>query len=114
MAFLGDVGKVLGLGSSTSVLGNLGESVGSFFGIGGTGRRIGETVGEFTSGLSGGTADQPLEQSAVPTPMVNGRAQETSRSGSQTVNVIDVGRNNGMTSEAGFGALAPIISAARS
>ena len=93
MAFLGDLGKVFGLGSSKQVLGNVGETVGDIFGIGGSGRRLGETIGGFTSNLAGGTADQPLEQSAVPTPGTGKGAQETSRSGSQTVNLIDVGSN---------------------
>lgn len=108
MAFLGDLGKVFGLGSSKQVLGGFGETVGDIFGIGGTGRRIGEGIAGATSSLAGGTADQPLEQSAVPTPGQNGQAQETSRSGSQTVNLIDVGRGMG-TQEAGFGALTAFV-----
>ena len=108
MAFLGDLGKVFGLGSSKQVLGGFGETVGDFFGIGGTGRRIGETIAGATDSLASGTADQPLEQSAVPTPGQNGRAQETSRSGSQTTNIIDVSR--GMdTSQAGIGALTQFV-----
>ena len=111
MAFLGDLGKVFGLGSSKQVLGDIGGTVGSFFGVEGAGRNVGEFVGQKTSSLS--TADQPLEQSAVPTgDPKQGMAQETSRSGSQTVNIIDTARGNGMTSQAGFGMLAPFISQA--
>lgn len=108
MAFLGDIGKVFGLGSSKQVLGGFGETVGDFFGIGGTGRRIGESIAGATSSLAGGTADQPLEQSAVPTPGQNGGAQETSRTGSTTTNIIDVQR--GMpTQQAGMGILTPFL-----
>ncbi len=108
MAFLGDLGKVFGLGSSKQVLGGFGESVGNIFGIGGTGRRLGETIAGATSSLASGTADQPLEQSAVPTPGQNGGAQETSRTGSTTTNIIDVsGRTP--TQEMGLGVLTPFL-----
>ena len=111
MAFLGDLGKVFGLGSSKQVLGDVGGFIGSGLGIEGAGRRAGEALAGATSSLS--TADQPFEQSAVPTgDPKQGMAQETSRSGSQTVNIIDTARGNGMTSQAGFGMLAPFISQA--
>ena len=111
MAFLGDIGKVFGLGSSKQVLGDLGGFIGSGLGIEGAGRRAGEALAGATSSLS--TADQPFEQSAVPTgDPKQGMAQETSRSGSQTVNIIDTTRGNGMTSQAGFGMLAPFITQA--
>ena len=108
MAFLGDFGKAFGLGSSKQVLGDIGSSIGGFFGIEGAGRKAGEFIGQKTSSLS--TADQPLEQSAVPTgDPKQGMAQETSRSGSQTVNIIDTARGNGMTSQANLGLLAPLL-----
>ena len=111
MAFLGDLGKVFGLGSSKQVLGDVGGFIGSGLGIEGAGRRAGEALAGATSSLS--TADQPFEQSALPTgDPKQGMAQETSRSGSQTVNIIDTARGNGMTSQAGFGMLAPFISQA--
>lgn len=111
MAFLGDLGKVFGLGSSKQVLGDVGGFIGSGLGIEGAGRRAGEALAGATSSLS--TADQPFEQSAVPTgDPKQGMAQETSRSGSQTVNIIDTARGNGMTTQAGFGMLAPFISQA--
>jgi len=75
LAFLGDFGKFFGLGSSKQVLGNVGGTVGSIFGVEGAGRNLGEFVGSATSNLSGdsttqisplSTADQALEQSAVP------------------------------------------------
>ena len=111
MAFLGDIGKVFGLGSSKKVLGDAGEFVGDIFGIGGTGRRAGEALAGATSSLASGTADQPLEQSAVPTPGQDKGAQETSRSGSQTTNIIDVGRGQGQMA-AGAGALTGLLSQA--
>ena len=108
MAFLGDLGKVFGLGTSKQVLGGFGESVGNIFGIGGTGRRLGETIAGATSSLASGTADQPLEQSAVPTPGQDGGPQETSRTGSTTTNIIDVtGRTP--TQEMGLGVLTPFL-----
>lgn len=114
MAFLGDFGKFFGLGSSEEVLGDVGEVAGTFIagpGGGKIGRSIGESVGDATSSL-GGTADQPLEQSAVPTPRPGTGAQETSRSGSQQRSTINVSRGNGMTTQAGFGSLAPLLTKA--
>ena len=120
MAFLGDFGKFFGLGSSEEVLGDVGQAVGTFVGgpAGGQiGRKLGSTVGDATSSLAGGgTADQPAEQSALPTPRPEDllTRQETSRSGSQQQSIIDVGRGNGMTQQAGFGSFfAPILSAGR-
>ena len=111
MAFLGDLGKVFGLGSSKQVLGDVGGFAGNIFGVEGAGRRAGELLAGATSSLS--TADQPLEQSAVPTgDPKQGRAQETSRTGSQTRNIINVGSNRGQMSEAGLGALAPLLQTA--
>jgi len=108
LAFLGDLGKVFGFGSSKEVLGDVGSFIGSGFGVEGAGRRFGETIAGATSSLS--TADQPLEQSAVPTgDPRQGRAQETSRTGSTTRNIIDVGRGNGMQQQAGFGLLGPLV-----
>lgn len=75
MAFLGDFGKFFGLGTSKEVLGDVGGTVGSLVGLEGAGRRAGEFLGSATSNLSGSgtsqisplsTADQALEQSAVP------------------------------------------------
>jgi hypothetical protein len=111
MAFLGDLGKVFGLGSSKQVLGDVGGFIGSGLGIEGAGRRLGETIAGATSSLS--TADQPLEQSAVPTgDPKQGLAQETSRSGSQQRTTINLSRGDGMTQQAGFGNLLPILSQA--
>jgi hypothetical protein len=111
LAFLGDLGKVFGLGSSKQVLGDVGGFLGSGLGIEGAGRRAGEFIAGATDSLS--TADQPFEQSAVPTgDPKQGRAQETSRSGSQTVNIIDSARGNGMTSQANLGFLAPFLTQA--
>ena len=99
MAFLGDVGKFFGLGSSEEVLGDVGEFIG-----GKPGRYFGEATARATNNLAGSTADQPLEQSAVPTGEEKPGAQETSRSGSQTRNIINLqnGRS-GMQSQANLG-----------
>ncbi len=99
MAFLGDVGKFFGLGSSEEVLGDVGEFIG-----GKPGRYLGEATGRATNNLAGSTADQPLEQSAVPTGEGSPGASETSRSGSNTRNIINLqnGRS-GMQSQANLG-----------
>jgi len=114
LAFLGDFGKFFGLGSSEEVLGDVGQAVGTFVGGPGggqIGRKIGETVGDATSDLGGGgvspasTADQALEQSAVPVSQRGDIPQETSTMIGTT----------GMTQQAGFGTLLPsIIGGARS
>jgi hypothetical protein len=99
MAFLGDVGKFFGLGTSEEVLGDVGEFIG-----GKPGRYLGEATGRATNNLAGSTADQPLEQSAVPTGEGSPGAEETSRSGSNTRNIINLqnGRS-GMQSQANLG-----------
>ena len=114
MAFLGDFGKFFGLGSSEEVLGDVGQAVGTFVGGPGggqIGRKIGETVGDATSDLGGSnvspasTADQALEQSAVPVSQRGDIPQETSMNTGTT----------GMTQQAGFGTLIPqVIGGARS
>jgi hypothetical protein len=123
LAFLGDFGKFFGLGSSEEVLGDVGEAVGTLFGPGGEklGRYAGEATGRATSSLAGGgTADQPAEQSAVPTPRPQDLLirQETSRSGSTQQFMPQIlGPSGGqrMTQQASLGGfLAPIISAGRS
>ena len=106
MAFLGDLGKFFGLGSSEEVLGSAGAAIGGAIGGPGgavTGRELGKATGRATSNLAGSTADQPLEQSAVPTGEGKPGAQETSGSGSQR-NIINLqnGRS-GMQSEANLG-----------
>ena len=107
MAFLGDFGKFFGLGTSEEVLGDGGEVIG-----GRPGRFVGETVARATDNLAGdgnisplSTADQALEQSAVPV-----RQFGTSR----PMESSNVGLT-GMTQQAGFGSLLPsIIGGARS
>ena len=113
MAFLGDFGKFFGLGSSKDVLGGVGESVGSIVGLGGAGRKTGEFIAGATSNLSGSgtsqisplsTADQALEQSAVPVSQIGGTIpQETS----------NVGLTGMATQQAGFGALPQAIQGLR-
>jgi hypothetical protein len=115
MAFLGDFGKFF-LGGATTA--DIGAGAGSFIGgkFGGTsgavagsalGRKIGGEIGNF------GTADQPEQQSALPTPPprrpADLGAQETQQSGTTTINL---GTNQGMTQQAGFGNLLPLLSSA--
>ena len=114
MAFLGDFGKFFNLGSSKEVLGNVGESVGTFIGGpqgGQIGKSIGRTVARATDNLAGdgnvsqlSTADQALEQSAVPVSQTGDIPQETS---------MNVGTTG--TVQAGFGSVLPsLIGGARS
>lgn len=114
MAFLGDFGKFFNLGSSKEVLGDAGEAVGSFIGGprgGQIGKTIGRTIARATDNLAGddnvspiSTADQALEQSAVPISQKGDIPQETSQNLGTT----------GMV-QAGFGSAIPsIIGGARS
>ena len=97
MAFLGDFGKFFGLGSSEEVLGDAGAATAAAFGLPPeVGRKVGARVGDATSSLAGGgTADQPAQQSALPTPRPEDlfTRQETQFSG---------------TNQAGFGLLSPL------
>ena len=111
MAFLGDFGKFFGLGSSEQVLGDAGAAVGSIFGAEGAkiGQQLGQATGRATSNLAGddgisplSTADQALEQSAVPVSVIGNRPQESSSNIGTT----------GMVQQAGFGNLLPFISQA--
>lgn len=111
MAFLGDIGKFFGLGSSEQVLGDVGKTVGTaIFGpqVGLAAEQGGRALGRATSNLSGdgvspfSTADQALEQSAVPVSQRGDTPQESSSTIGTT----------GMVTQAGFGSLAPLISQA--
>jgi len=104
MAFLGDFGKFFGLGSSEEVLGDVGEFV-----AGKPGRFVGEAVARSTDNLAGdggispaSTADQALEQSAV----------SVSRRGDVPQELSTMTGTRGMTTQAGFGALAPLFGTA--
>jgi hypothetical protein len=104
MAFLGDVGKFFGLGSSEEVLGDVGEFV-----AGKPGRFLGEAAARATDNLAGdggvspvSTADQALEQSAV----------SVSRRGDVPQELSTMTGTRGMTTQAGFGALAPLFGTA--
>jgi len=113
LAFLGDFGKFFGLGSSEEVLGDVGGAVGGF--VGGTkgaliGKQLGKATGRATDNLAGddispfSTADQALEQSAVPV------RQLGSPRPSETANIGLTGMN---VQQAGFGAIPSVISGAR-
>ena len=104
MAFLGDFGKFFGLGSSKEVLGDVGEFV-----AGKPGRFVGEAAARATDSLAGdggispaSTADQALEQSAV----------SVSKRGDVPQELSTMTGTRGMTTQAGFGSLAPFISQA--
>jgi hypothetical protein len=104
MAFLGDFGKFFGLGSSEEVLGDVGEFV-----AGKPGRFVGEAAARATDNLAGdggispvSTADQAREQSAV----------SVSKRGDIPQELSTMTGTRGMTTQAGFGALAPLFGTA--
>ena len=104
MAFLGDFGKFFGLGSSEEVLGDVGEFV-----AGKPGRFVGEAAARATDNLAGdggispaSTADQALEQSAV----------SVSKRGDVPQELSTMTGTRGMTTQAGFGSLAPLFGTA--
>jgi hypothetical protein len=104
MAFLGDFGKFFGLGSSEEVLGDVGYLV-----AGEPGRYVGEAAARATDNLAGdgnispaSTADQALEQSAV----------SVSKRGDVPQELSTMTGTRGMTTQAGFGALAPLFGTA--
>jgi hypothetical protein len=106
MAFLGDFGEFFNLGSSKEVLGQAGEAVGTFIGGpqgGQIGKTVGRTVARATDNLSG-TADQPLQQSALPTPP----GMRGADSGFQE----DFMSGTTMPNQAFIGGLSPFISGA--
>ena len=115
MAFLGDFGKFFLGGATTADIGaSAGSFVGSTFGgaAGGlTGSQIGRSIGGAIGNI--GTADQPEQQSALPTPPprrpADLGAQENPMSGTTTINV---GTNRQMTNQAGLGSLIPLLSGA--
>jgi hypothetical protein len=111
LAFLGDFGKFFGLGSSQEVLGDAGAATAQLFGLPPeAGRQVGRTVARATDNLSGdgnvsplSTADQALEQSAVPVSQIgSARPSETA----------NIGLTGMQTTQAGFGNLLPFISQA--
>ena len=120
MAFLGDFGKFFGLGSSKEVLGDVGGAVGQLVGLEGAGRKAGEFIGQATSSIGGGssvnvsalsTADQALEQSAVPVSVKGNIPQETSINlGITGSPVIGAGLGSLPAIGQGIRALAPQIS----
>ena len=108
MAFLGDIGRFfLGGASTAEVAPTLGSAVGGFFG-GPSGAAIGSSIGSGFAQIQKaqeGTADQPLQQSALPTPP----ALRPADTGFQE----QFNAGTGMIQQAGFGGIAPFISGAR-
>jgi len=100
MAFLGDVGKFFGLGSSEEVLGDVGQAIG-----GTPGRFLGEAAARATDNLADtGTADQALQQSAVPTPPSSRPADMGFQENFMT--------GTGMQNQAFIGGLSPLLQGA--
>jgi len=105
MAFLGDIGRVFLGGASTAEVAPLaGSAIGGFFG-GPSGAAIGGSIGSGIGQVIEGTADQPLQQSALPTPPTR-RFGET---GGQITPQEDSFSGSQMN-QAGFGSLLPALS----
>ena len=106
MAFLGDIGKFFGLGTTADVGENAGKAVAAGLGLPPeAGGRIGRTIGEDLGNIgNSGTADQPAQQSALPTPPGSRPAdlgfQESFMSGT------------GMQNQAFIGGLSPLLQGA--
>ena len=107
MAFLGDIGRFfLGGASTADVAPVAGSAIGGFFG-GPTGAQIGASIGSGVGQIiesQEGTADQPLQQSALPTPPGMRPADRGFQENFMT--------GGSMINQAGFGGLAPFISGA--
>jgi len=107
LAFLGDIGRFFLGGASTADIAPVaGSAIGGFIG-GPSGAQIGQSIGSGVGQIiesQEGTADQPLQQSALPTPP----GMRTSDRGFQE-NFMTGGS---MINQAGFGGLAPFITGA--
>ena len=106
MAFLGDFGKFFGLPSTESVV----SSGANLLGFNPIQSNI---IGKTVSGFGSGTADQPQQQSALPTGpeqrSMDMGAQENAQSGTTILNVTGQPQ---MRNEAGFGSLVPLLQGA--
>tara|TARA_R110002126_G_scaffold221178_2_gene366415 strand:- start:239 stop:967 length:729 start_codon:yes stop_codon:yes gene_type:complete len=106
MAFLGDLGKFFGLPSTKSVV----STGASFLGFNPIQSNI---IGKTVAGFGSGTADQPQQQSALPTGPeqrnMDTGAQEDAGSGTTILNVTGQPQ---MRNEASFGSLLPLIQGA--
>jgi len=107
LAFLGDIGRFFLGGASTADIAPVaGSAIGGFIG-GPSGAQIGQSIGSGVGQIiesQEGTADQPLQQSALPTPP----GMRPSDRGFQE-NFMTGGS---MINQAGFGGLAPFITGA--
>ena len=106
MAFLGDLGKFFGLPSTKQVV----SSGASLLGFNPIQSNI---IGKTVAGFGSGTADQPQQQSALPTGPEQRNmdigAQEDAGSGTTILNVTGQPQ---MRTEAGFGSLVPLLQGA--
>ena len=106
MAFLGDFGKFFGLPSTKTVV----SGASSLLGFNPVQSNI---IGGAVAGFGSGTADQPQQQSALPTGPEQRKtdmgAQEDAGSGTTILNVTGQPQ---MTNQAGFGSLIPLIQGA--
>jgi hypothetical protein len=106
MAFLGDIGKFFGLPSTKSI-------VSSGAGLLGFNPIQSQIIGKTVAGFGSGTADQPGQQSALPTGPEQRKtdmgAQEDAGSGTTILNVTGQPQ---MTNQAGFQSLIPLLTGA--
>jgi len=108
LAFLGDIGRFFLGGASTADIAPVaGSAIGGFFG-GPSGAQIGASIGSGVGQViesQQGTADQPLQQSALPTPPGMRPADRGFQENFQT--------GTGMINQAGIGSLLPLLQGAR-
>jgi hypothetical protein len=121
MAFLGDFGEFFLGGQTTQEVGrDAGRAIDLYFGgTGQTGAAIGDNIGSTLGKIGEGTADQPENQSSLPTPPKNRATdqgiQETTTSGSnaqQNNNQFQSMGNQMQTQQASFGNLLPLLQGA--
>jgi tetrahydromethanopterin S-methyltransferase subunit G len=110
MAFLGDFGRALGLGTSQEFGGNVGQTVGSLFGP--VGARIGENIGrDIGKDIGEIGQDRPEPSPATPAGIDSpASASQVSQTSRVPLNILDRSSGGGfMPQQAFIGGLAPAV-----
>jgi hypothetical protein len=109
LAFLGDFGRYFLGGKTTQEVGReTGQAVDVYFG--GTGERgaaIGDNIGSTLGNI--GTADQPGQQAALPTPPPGRPKDLGSQENRNSGTTLNQGNFGGMQNQAGLGNLLPLL-----
>lgn len=109
MAFLGDFGRYFLGGMTTQEVGReTGRATEQYFGGSGErGAAIGDNIGSTLGNI--GTADQPNEQSALPTPPPGRPGDRGSQENRNSGTTLNQGNFGGMQNQAGLGNLLPLL-----